>query len=320
MDRRPSSADSASPEAETPQYHSHPLANGAPPAWASGWGEDHFGPFVEISIKPYDGGKLVVQRLRWIPPGEFTMGSPEDEPGRDDDEGPQHRVKLTQGYWLFDTPVTQALWLSVTAENPSEFQSSNRPVENISFDDVKKFLTVINERHPGLELALPTEAQWEYACRAGVEHATYAGPIDIKGINNAPVLNDIAWYGGNSSDGFELDHGEDCSEWEEKAIEGEQAGSHPVAKKSANKWGLYDMLGNVWEWCADDMRDYKNDDITDPNDMEASARVVRGGSWGGYARRVRAAFRILREPGGRFNDLGFRCLRVQGGKKGGSLE
>ena len=299
---------------------SHPLEQGAPPAWASGWGEDQYGPFVEISVEPVKGGAPVIQRLRWIPPGEFMMGSPVDEPGRVDEEGPAHKVQLTEGFWLFDTPVTQKFWLAVTGENPSEFKSPDRPVENVSFDDVRKFLQDVNKCYAGLDLALPTEAQWEYACRSGVKYATYAGPIDIKGLNNVPVLNDIAWYGGNSSDGFELDNGFDCSDWPEKAKEGTRAGTHPVARKNANGWGLYDMLGNVWEWCRDSGRDYSADDRVDPAGEEATARVVRGGSWNFSARRVRAAFRSQSEPDFRSNGLGFRCLRVQDVNKGGSRE
>ena len=135
------------------------------------------------------------------------MGSPEDEPGRWDDEGPQHRVTLSQGYWMFDTPCTQALWSAVTGQNPSEFQHPGRPVENVSWSDVQSFLSTLNRLVPGLDLALPTEAQWEYACRAGTASALYSGPIEILGDNNAPALDPIAWYGGNSSVGYDLEGG-----------------------------------------------------------------------------------------------------------------
>ncbi len=176
----------------------------AKPAWASAMGRDRFGLWAEISIEP-GTGKPVIQRLRWIPPGRFLMGSPEDEPGRYDDEGPPHPVTLGQGFWLFDTPCTQALWVALGLENPSEFQDPARPVEQVSWDDIQQqFLPALNERIPGF--VLPSEAQWEYACRAGTQTALYTGSIEILGESNAPALDPIAWYGGNS--GVELRTGE----------------------------------------------------------------------------------------------------------------
>ncbi len=136
------------------RFLSHPLSTGQPPAWASGWGQDRFGVFVEFRVGE------VVQRLRWVPPGRFRMGSPDDEAGRWEDEGPQHWVTLTAGYWLADTACTQELWQVVMAENPSEFQSSRRPVESVSWDLITtEFLPGLNRLLPGLELGLPTEAQ-----------------------------------------------------------------------------------------------------------------------------------------------------------------
>ena len=131
----------------------HPLADGYPPGWASEWGQDRFGIFIAFSLGE------ITQRLRWIPPGRFIMGSPEDAPGCWEAEGPQHRVNIRQGFWLFDTPCTQALWEAVIGENPSYFKSANRPVEQVSWDDVQEFLQRINERIPGLDLLLPSEAQ-----------------------------------------------------------------------------------------------------------------------------------------------------------------
>ncbi|SDF11115.1 formylglycine-generating enzyme family protein [Rhodospira trueperi] len=252
----------------------HPLVNGHAPEWASGWGEDRFGVFAEFTVGE------VTQCLRWIPPGRFTMGSPEDEPGRDEFEGPQHEVTLARGFWLFDTPCTQALWQAVMGDNPSEFKSPDRPVEQVSWDDAQTFLLRINERVPGLDLILPSEAQWEYACRAGA-----VPPAD---------LDAVAWYNQNSGQT-----------------------THPVGRKQPNAWGLYDMLGNVWEWCADHWHgNYDGAPEDGSTWLEHSVdageyHVIRGGSWNYPARYVRPAYRDRDHPGGRnFIVLGFRCARV----------
>ncbi|MEM8993761.1 MAG: formylglycine-generating enzyme family protein, partial [Acidobacteriota bacterium] len=170
----------------------HPLSDGYPPTWASAWGQDRCGVWVEVEVGP------VVQRLRWIPGGVFWMGSPDDEAGRADWEWPRHQVELAEGFWLADTPCTQELWQEVMGSNPSEFISPRRPVESISWDDCQQFLASLNERIPGLAAQLPTEAQWERACRAGTETPNWVGDLEVLGENNAPLLDSIAWYGGNS--------------------------------------------------------------------------------------------------------------------------
>ena len=291
----------------------HPLVDGNPPPWASEWAQDRFGVSVSFTVPGADRRSDVIQRLRWIPPGRFLMGSPETEAGRWDDEGPRHEVTISHGFWLADTPCTQALWQAVTGDNPSRFNSADRPVERVSWDAVQAFLAGINERIPGLDLVLPTEAQWEYACRAGTETAAYAGDLRILGANNAPALDPIAWYGGNSGQGFELDEGEDSSGWPNKQYPHTKAGTRLVGLKEPNAWGLSDMLGNVWEWCADGQRAYTADAVTDPTgSSEAGAgRVLRGGSWHYDARRVRSAYRSASDPGGRSGYVGFRCARVQ---------
>ena len=282
------------------------------PEWASGAGRDRFGLWLAVKVED------VTMRLRWIPPGRFLMGSPKSEAGRWEDEV-QHQVTLSRGYWLGETPCTQAFWKAVTGKNPSEFQASDRPVEKVSWEDCKEFLQALNHRTPGLEARLPSEAEWERACRAGSTMSTYAGELEILGENNAPRLDQIAWYGGNSGVGFELEKGWDSSGWHEKEQEHEKAGSRPVALKEPNAWGLYDMLGNVWEWCEDRWdgnSPYSSDSVQDPLGRMGSARVLRGGSWSDRVRFVRAAARYTDAPGHRDGHLGFRLAR---GQEGGAL-
>ncbi len=246
-------------------------------SWATGGtGTDKFGSWADLTL---DG---VTQRLRWIEPGSFMMGSPEDEEDRRKDEGPRHKVTLTKGFWLFDTPVIHALWEGVMGNNPSVFKGVDRPVERVSWDETQAFLGRINSRMPGLELTLPTEAQWEYACRAGTDGPNYLG-----GANR---LAELAWYRENS--GRE---------------------THPVKGKAPNDWGLYDMLGNVWEWCDDGRRAYDGAPVTDPagSQQTGSSRALRGGSWNASARGVRAAGRVAVTPDDRDDNIGFRCARVR---------
>ncbi len=288
----------------------HPLVDGDPPEWASAWGEDRFGVYAAFTVEG------VTQRMRWIAPGVFSMGSPKDEPGRYDDEGPVHTVTIAYGFWLFDTPCTQALWEAVTGDNPSRFKSPTRPVESVSFAAIGAFIEALNRRVDGLNLTLPSEAEWEYACRAGTDAATYAGPMTIRGEANAPVLDPIAWYRGNSGVDFDLDNGADSSGWPQKQHPHTRAGTRPVALKRANPWGLYDTLGNVWEWCADTWHDSYNSAPADGSawidaDPGGEARrVLRGGSWGNDARFFRAAYRSFAHPVPRDDYTGFRCARV----------
>ena len=286
------------------------LASGFAPDWASGWGQDRVGVFLELTVG------CVTQRLRWIPPGRFTMGPPEDESGRYKDQGSCREVTLAEGFWLFDTPVTQALWQAVMGGNPSKFAGSTRPVERVSFEDAKRFIAQLNAHVPGLDLGLPSEAQWEYACRAGTQTALYSGPMEILGESNAPALDPIAWYGGNSGDAFELEEGWDTEGWDEQQYSHDKAGTHPVGRKKPNAWGLYDMLGNVWEWTEDHWhRDYEGA-LADgsawlESEEDESGRVVRGASWADDARDVRCAVRGRFGPGDRHGSVGFRCARVQ---------
>ena len=223
-------------------------AGGTAPDWVAEWGRDSFGAWVILRVGD------VTQRLRWIPPGRFQMGSPEGEEGRDSDEGPQHEETIPSGFWMFDTPCTQALWEAVMGENPSRYKGPDRPVEGVSWDQCQEFLQRLNARCTDLELKLPSEAQWEYACRAGRETPRYRED-----------LNEIAWYWENS-----------------------QGETHPVGQKDPNDWGLYDTLGNVWEWCEDVWTEDYNKEKEARAPRAASAhRVVRGGSWSNVARHVR---------------------------------
>ncbi|MBX3516758.1 MAG: SUMF1/EgtB/PvdO family nonheme iron enzyme [Rhodospirillales bacterium] len=304
---------SASPWALAADAAPHPEAKGA----LSFGIEPRFGVFAELTIATEHG--RASQRLRWIEPGTFVMGSTGDEPGRYSDEGPQHAVTISHGFWLFDTPCCQALWQVVMGDNPSEFKSPDRPVEQVSWDDVQKFLKRINALVPGLDLVLPSGAEWEYACRAGTETALYSGDIEIVGDNNAPALDPIAWYGGNSGVDFDLAEGWDSSRWSNKQYPHTRAGTRPVGLKEPNAWGLYDMLGNVWEWCADGKRSYTADAVIDPLGRTGAGvpRVLRGGSWSSLARSVRSACRDADGPGSRSSGIGFRCARVQEGREPG---
>jgi formylglycine-generating enzyme required for sulfatase activity len=285
------------------------------PAWASAMGRDRFGLWSEITVEAEEGAP-VVQRLRWIPPGRFQMGSPKDEPGCDNDEGPRHEVLLGQGYWLFDTPCTQALWAAVMGENPSRFQDPQRPVEQVSWEDVQaRFLPALNARIPGF--VLPSEAQWEYACRAGTETALCTGPIEILGRYHSPALDPIAWYGGNSGVDYDLREAHETTGdwWEEMQYPTERAGTRKVRGKAPNAWGLYDTLGNVWEWCEDSWHDsYAGapaDGAPRKSDSAGAPRVIRGGSWSDPAQDCRSAVRYGFGPVDRNFNLGFRCARAQ---------
>ncbi len=285
--------------------NNHPLPSGKPPAWAHSWGQDRYGVFVDVVV-----GR-VAQRLRWIPPGTFRMGSPESETGRFEWEGPRHEVGLSEGFWLADTPCTQELWQAVTGDNPSRFRGTRRPVEQVSWDDCQRFLETLNARQAGLEMRLPTEAQWEYACRAGTRTATWAGNLEILGERNAPLLDDIAWYGGNSGVDYDLDRSVESSHWREKQHPHKRTGSRKVGQKRPNPWGLYDILGNVYEWCLDTASDRfpKGLQTTPAGPEQDVERVIRGGSWGEHACRVRAAYRYWNPPGFRNAGVGLRLAR-----------
>jgi len=249
------------------------------PRWAKSVGYDGHGLFAELSCLS------VVQRFRWINPGQFLMGSPESELKRFDDER-QHEVHLSEGYWLADTACTQTLWQAVMGENPSHFKAGDKPVEQVSWHDTKKFIDQLNQENPGLAARLPSEAEWEYACRAGTQ-----GPFSF-GENITPAQVN---YNGS-----------------EPYAEGEKGlfRNETVAVKTlpVNPWGLYEMHGNVWEWCEDWFQgEYHQDSKVNPVGPDrGQRRVVRGGGWIDFGRLVRSAGRGWFGPDFRLNYLGFR--------------
>ncbi|MBL8398919.1 MAG: formylglycine-generating enzyme family protein [Candidatus Accumulibacter sp.] len=249
------------------------------PPWASAVGSDEYGRYAEITI---DG---VRQRFRWIEPGSFEMGSPASEPGCGSDEV-QHTVTLSRGFWLADTACSQAFWQAVTRSNPSDFKEVPRnPVENVSWNDAQSFVAELNRHLPGLQARLPSEAEWEYACRAGTTTPfSFGGNIWPEQVN----------YDGNRpyASGKKGRY---------------RARTVPVGSLPPNAWGLYEMHGNVSEWCADWYGSYPMGAQTDPRGPQTGVyRVLRGGSWFYYGRYVRSAYRSRYVPGERSDGSGFR--------------
>ncbi|MCG6895304.1 MAG: formylglycine-generating enzyme family protein [Desulfobacteraceae bacterium] len=222
-----------------------------------------------------------------IKPGKFLMGSPEDEPGRFVGET-QHKVNLTNPFYIQTTEVTQAQWQALMGDNPSSHKrcGDRCPVEQVSWHDVQRFVRKLNQKENTDKYRLPTEAEWEYACRAGSTTTIPTGKIIDFQCNVDKNLTAIAWYCGNSQDRV-----------------------HPVAEKAPNAWGLYDMLGNVEEWCHDWFGAYPSDEVIDPNGpKEGSYRVMRGGAWFSPARDLRCASRFGSPPPYRFQHIGFRLV------------
>ena len=296
------------------------LQRRAKPDWAVDFGQDHCGIYADFIVESRKQPPAR-QRLRWIPPGRFLMGSPENEVGRYDNET-QHPVTISRGFWMFDTPCSQSLWIAVMdGKNPSYFDDPNRPVESVSWSECMEFADALTElmrtrfsNFSELTFSLPTEAQWEYACRAGTSTAIYSGSLEILGDANAPALDDIAWYAGNCGhDDFDHPKGQTIDWATDKQYEFEKGGTRKLKQKQPNSWGLYDMLGNVHEWCHDYYGDYETTAVVDPMGPEkGSARVQRGGGWFYYARDVRSAYRYWYAPGVRVNALGFRLLSSAG--------
>ncbi len=211
--------------------------------------------------------------FRWCPPGEFAMGG-ETLFG---DALPVHKVALTRGFWILETEVTQAMWRSVMGTNPSEFKGEKRPVERVNWGESLEFCRKLSEKL-GQKVKLPTEAQWEYACRAGTSEE-YARDLDA-----------MAWFSENSG-----------------------AVTHEVKQKEPNAWGLYDMHGNVYEGCSDwyGEKYYAESPANDPeNAVPSTSHVFRGGSWNIDAEMCRSADRSWGIPEYRYGDLGLRISLV----------
>ena len=253
---------------------SHPQAEPDVPLWKP------LTPQMPKVITNSIGMQLVL-----IQPGEFMMGSPNSDSSAESDEKPQHEVRITKPFYLDKYQVTQEQWQAVMGGNPSMFEGPKNPVEQVSWHECQVFLDKLNEKYGGAggEFRLPTEAQWEYACRAGSKTRFSFGDDEER-------LVEYAWYESNSG-----------------------GTTHPVGKKEPNAWGLYDMHGNVWEWCADwyDPGYYARSSADDPTGSEGgSGRVHRGGGWGYAGGRCRSAYRGSDGPGYRDGLLGLRVSRV----------
>lgn len=218
--------------------------------WANSSDKDYFGDYADLLVKG------VTQRFRWIEPGTFWMGSPASEHGRYDNEV-RHQVTLTKGYWMADTVCTQALWKTVMGNNPATFKDSeNNPIEQVSWDDTQEFLQRLNSMVSNLNVRLPTEVEWEYACRAGT-----ATPFSFGETITSEQVN----YGGK------------------KTV--------PVKSLPANQWGLYEMHGNVSEWCSD---------------ANEGMYAIRGGAWLYQVSGTRSAYRFYALSSASNYALGFR--------------
>jgi formylglycine-generating enzyme required for sulfatase activity len=229
-----------------------------------------------LAIAAFGGGAPAGMTFVKIPAGTFMMGSPDSESGRDSNEGPQHQVTISKSFEMHTTEVTQSQWEAVMGSNPSSFKGPDLPVEMVSWDDAQEFITKLNAMGDGYRYRLPTEAEWEYAARAGTT-GPYAGDLDA-----------MAWYDKNSG-----------------------GKTHPVATKAANARGLYDMHGNVWEWVQDWKGDYSASAVTDPvGPSSGSRRVHRGGSWNSKSQYCRSALRHYYSPDSRYFYLGLRLLRT----------
>lgn len=223
----------------------------------------------------------LINNMVYVSGGTFTMGSTSEQ-GSDayDDEKPTHNVTLSS-YYICKYEVTQALWRAVMGSNPSNFKGDNLPVECVSWNDCQTFINRLNS-YTGRNFRLPTEAEWEFAARGG----NYSRHYKYSGSN---YIGDVAWYDDNSGNR-----------------------THPVGTKQPNELGLYDMSGNVYEWCSDWYGSYSSYSQSNPTGAASgSGRVVRGGGWSYYARDCRSSNRFILAPGFSYGILGLRLVLSQ---------
>jgi len=230
----------------------------------------------------FDLGGGVTMKLVLIPAGKFMMGSPESEKGREAKEGPQHEVTLSKPFYMGVTEATQAQYQAVMGANPSQVKGETNPVDQVSWNDATEFCKKLSEK-TRRAVRLPTEAEWEYACRAGSKTRFCFGDAE-------EGFEDYGWYGANSGNT-----------------------THPVGQKKPNAWGLYDMHGNVWEWCSDWYGEYAAGQAADPTGpAKGEDRVLRGGCWGDGPQACRLARRNWSGPDGRYGNFGLRVVVVVG--------
>jgi formylglycine-generating enzyme required for sulfatase activity len=236
---------------------------------------------MSTATAPLPPDTEVEMTFAWIPPGRFVMGG-----DKENDEKPAHRVTITKGFWMGVYPVTQEQFEAVMGYNPSHFRGPTHPVENVNWFDAQEFCTAFGKL-TSRPVRLPTEAEWEYACRATTTSDYWSG-------NDEVALKRVAWYGSTNGPS--------------------RGQTQPVGKLEKNKWGLYDVHGNVWEWCEDVYEAYKGEDQTDPSNNKQSndcSLVLRGGSWLDGPVGCRAAYRNRSAPASRGNRYGFRvCFRL----------
>ena len=239
-------------------------------------------PKQEIVVVDLGGG--VTMEFVLIPAGSFTMGS-DKSPLKN--EKPAHAMTIERAFYLGKFEVTQEQWAAVMGETPSIHkgplypESPRHPVENVSWSYSKVFLAKLAEKVAGYEFRLPTEAEWEYACRAGTAGDYHFG-------DDAAALDDYAWFSANSN-----------------------GQTHPVGRKRPNAWGLHDMHGNVWEWCEDVLAPYPAVAIRPPDTSRLLPRVLRGGAFNNIPKNVRAAFRHELLPDDSFRYYGLRIVAVR---------
>lgn len=243
----------------------------------------------------------------YLQPGEYVMGSSSSEIARDEDEE-AHKAIIKKGFFMQTTEVTQAQWSAVMGANPSSFKSCGQdcPVESISWESAQVFIQRLNENSSDYVFRLPTEDEWEYACRAGTTTSLYNGNMVISDDKNASLIGDIGWYGGNSCVGYGTAF--DCTTWVNREKDCNNCGTHPVAMKEPNVWGLYDMIGNVSEWCSDWYKEYNSENNEKAIESESNNKVYRGGAWYFDARFCRAASRSKAPQTSRYFFLGFRLV------------